>query len=173
VTSNAVNAVSDSYSAPPIETYAPGKYAPSFLTRRPQVQAPPARLPPRNLPRPQYAPPVPMKLLRPQAPPPNFRPLPQGGHAHSIAQGYASSQSHSQNFQAAGLRVPPRQPLVYRQPVPQGLIQSIGQQVIAQDNGQRGHAQVNTYLPPPTNELPIPPMKLVVPNPGRIIYHYF
>lgn len=160
--------VGDTYSAPPLDSYAPGKYAPSFLTRKPPQPTPPAvpRRPQFIPPRPQYIPPVPQKINRPQLPPPNFRPLPsQNGHAHSIAQSY-SSAGHSQNIIR---HQPPRQPLVYRPPVPQGLIQSIGHQVQAQDNGHRAQLHSgNTYLPPPTNELPIPPMKLVVPQPGPV-----
>lgn len=157
---------SDTYSAPPLDSYAPGKYAPSFLTRKPPVPTPPARRPV-AIQRPQYIPPVPQKLHRPQAPPPSFRPIPQNGHAHSVAQSYAS---HSQSVhQQQPIRAQqPRQPLVYRQPVPQGLLQSIGQHVQAQDQGHRGQIGANTYLPPPASELPIPPMKLIVPNPGPV-----
>jgi hypothetical protein len=136
------------------------------LTRKPAIPTPPARRP--IAPRPQYIPPTPIKSVRPQLPPPNFRPIPQkNGHAHSVAQSYAShSQSiHSQN---AIRQQPPRQPLVYRPPVPQGLIQSIGHNVQAQDNGHRQLQSGNTYLPPPANELPIPPMKLVVPHSGPV-----
>lgn len=147
-----------------MDSYAPGKYAPSFLTRRPVQPTPPVRRP---IPRPQYIPPVPQKLHRPQAPPPSFRPIPQSGHAQSIAQSYAS-HSQSVHSQTPIRAQQPRQPLVYRPPVPQGLLQSIGQHVQAQDQGHRGHIQQNTYLPPPTNEVPIPPMKLVVPNSGPV-----
>lgn len=156
----------DTYSAPPLDSYAPGKYAPSFLTRKPALPTPPARRP--IAPRPQYIPPTPLKSVRPQLPPPNFRPIPQkNGHAHSIAQSY-SSQSQSIHSQNAIRQQPPRQPLVYRPPVPQGLLQSIGHHVQAQDNGHRQLQSGNTYLPPPANELPIPPMKLVVPNAGPV-----
>lgn len=157
----------DTYSAPPLDSYAPGKYAPSFLTRRPPVPTQPARRPIAPPPRPQYIPPIPQKSVRPQAPPPNFRPIPQGGHAHSVAQSYAS-HSQSVHSQTPVRSQQPRQPLVYRPPVPQGLLQSIGQHVQAQDHGHRGQLGANTYLPPPTNEVPIPPMKLVVPYSGPV-----
>lgn len=49
--------------------------------------------------------------------------------------------------------------------MPQGLFQSIGQHVQNLDNGQRGQSIGNTYLPPPAHELPIPPMKLMLPHP--------
>lgn len=133
---------------PPINTYLP---------QRPPQQRPQPQ------PRPQYIPPVPMKLNRPQGPPPNFRPQ-SNGHAQSIAQGYSSGQSHSQSLHApAPVRQPPRYPLAYRPPVPQGLFQSIGQQVQALDDAHRAQQSSNTYLPPPASELPIPPMKLIVP----------
>lgn len=171
----------DSYAAPPLDSYAPGKYAPTFLQPRPHgppqqppqqhrpQPTPPAKvyLPQRpQSPRPQYIPPVPMKLLRPQGPPPNFRP--QGNaHAHQIAQGYSSGQSHSQSIHSSGpVRQPNRPPLLNRPPVPQGLFQSIGQHVQALDNGQRNRQIGNTYLPPPTSELPIPPLKLMLPHPA-------
>lgn len=196
----------DSYSAPPLDSYAPGKYAPSFMAQKPQPQPRPQppptlpskvylpqrpSLPPRPLPPPQYAPPVPMKLLRPQGPPISFRPQgpppPQFNHAQSIANGYSSGQSHQsqQSFgqshsQSQGqshsqslhspnpIRQQPKYPLPYRAPVPQGLFQSIGQHVQALDNGGARHQQLgNTYLPPATNELPMPPIKLIVPNPGQ------
>lgn len=180
----------DSYSAPPLDSYAPGKYAPSFLKpqQQPQHQPHPQPAPQPQLrplrpqaPRPQYIPPTPMKLVRPQRPPPSFRPQGNGhaqsghtqGHAQSIAHGYSSgqsqshSQSHSQSIHSAG---PIRQlsrpvnPLPYRAPVPQGLFQSIGQHVANLDNGQRGQSIGNTYLPPSPAELPLPPMKMLLPS---------
>lgn len=167
----------DSYAAPPLDSYEPGKYSPSFLKPRPQQQQqpslppkvylpqrPPASLAPRPIPAPQYVPTIPQKLFRPQGPPPNFRPQ-QNSHAQSIAQGYSSGQSQSQSLHAPGpIRQQPRYPLPHRAPVPQGLFQSIGQHVQALDNGQRGNNIGDTYLPPPTNLLPLPPMKLIVPN---------
>lgn len=173
----------DSYTAPPLDSYAPGKYAPSFLQPRPgpgpqhrpgpprghPIPPPPSKnyLPqrPPPAPRPQYIPPVPMKILRPQGPAPGYRP--QGNnHAHSVAQGYQSHSSQSQIHSSGPVHHPPaRLPLPHRAPVPPGLFQSIGQHVQALDNGQRGQPIGNTYLPPPAHELPIPPMKLMLPNP--------
>lgn len=169
---------SDSYSSPPLDSYAPGKYPSSFGQRKPAgppprpVQAPqrpihhPPPPPQRPIapPRSNYGPPIPTKTVRPQAPPPNFRPL--NNHAQSVAHSY-SSQSHS--IQQTPAR--PVRPLIHRQPVPQGLLQSIGHNVQVQD-AQRGISHGlsggKTYLPPPTNEVPIPPMKLIVPSPGPI-----
>jgi hypothetical protein len=167
----------------------------NYLPQRPQIA-------PRPIPQPQYIPPVPVKLARPQGPPPSFRPQgppqnfahqgppPQNfahqgppaqlnSHAQSVAHGYSSGQSQSQqghsyqsiqqSLHAPGpVRQQPKYPLPYRVPVPQGLFQSIGQHVQALDNGAQHSIQLgNTYLPPATNELPFPPMKLIVPNPGQ------
>lgn len=180
----------DSYSAPPLDSYAPGKYEPSFLKPKKNPQQPPANhlpapppqqpakiyLPqrpqpaPRPLPPPQrppqqnYGPPAnnygppkqQQQLIRPQAPPPSFRPH-SGGHSHGQTQishhGFVKNQ--------------PKQPLPHRPPVPHGLFQSIGKHVQALDLGNKHHNQqpVNNYLPPPAHELPIPAMKLVLPHP--------
>lgn len=52
---------------------------------------------------------------------------------------------------------PPKYPLSYREPVPSGLIESIGHQVRHLDNyGIKLHPQNDVYLPPPPNPLPIP-----------------
>ncbi|KAL7019601.1 hypothetical protein ACKWTF_011177 [Chironomus riparius] len=156
---------SDSYSAPPLDSYAPGKYPSSYNGRKPAgtPQRPIAPQRPISPPRPNYGPPIPTKTVRPQAPPPNFRPL--NNYAQSVAQSY-SSQSHS--IQQTPVR--PIRPLIHRQPVPQGLIQSIGQNVKVQDalGSSHGLSGGKTYLPPPTNEVPIPPMRLIVPNPGPV-----
>lgn len=50
----------------------------------------------------------------------------------------------------------PKYPLSFREPVPQGLIESIGHNVQHLDNyGVKLHAQPNIYLPPPPSPLPI------------------
>ncbi|CRL05751.1 CLUMA_CG018780, isoform A [Clunio marinus] len=168
----------DSYSAPPLDSYAPGAYAPSHLKPRPgpgpaphprPLPPPPSNsyLPQRPQPRPQYVPPVPIKINRPH--PPQFRPQQFNSHAQSIAHGYSSGQSHSQSLHApAPIRQQPRYPLPHRAPVPHGLFQSVGQHVQALDNGHRNQNLGNTYVPPPVSEVPIPPMKLSVPNHGPV-----
>lgn len=90
---------------------------------------------------------------------PNFRPLPSSSNRQ--AQSYSNSYlSQSSSIQSDSQR----QPLIYRSPVPQGLLQSIGQTVYAQDNGIKAFdASQHTYLPPATNELPVPSLQLVVP----------
>lgn len=51
----------------------------------------------------------------------------------------------------------PRHPIPFRQPVPQGLLESIGQSVQHQDTfGVQHRPQQPVYLPPPTNEIPPP-----------------
>lgn len=125
----------------------------TYLSQRPTPVAP----------RPQYIPPIPQKTVRTQGPPPQFRPQ-INTHAQSIAQGYSSGQSQQSSHSIIPNRQQPKTPLPYRTPVPQGLFQSIGQHVQALDNGHRGPQPGGNYLPPPTYELPIPPMKLIVPN---------
>lgn len=176
----------DSYSAPPLDSYAPGKYEPSFLKPKgqqgpPQQQvhhhkpAPPAKhylpqkqISPRPLP-PQRPPPAlygapnpqvqPPKHIRPQAPPPSFRPQPQQQQGHGHGHG---------PVQHGNFRQQPKQPLPHRPPVPHGLFQSIGKHVQSLDLGHKGGSPVNNYLPPPTHELPIPSMKLLLPHPKMI-----
>uniref|UniRef100_A0A336K1P5 CSON011308 protein n=1 Tax=Culicoides sonorensis TaxID=179676 RepID=A0A336K1P5_CULSO len=51
---------------------------------------------------------------------------------------------------------PPKYPLSFREPVPRGLIESIGHNVQHLDNyGVKLHPQTNIYLPPPPSPLPI------------------
>lgn len=121
--------------APPVNTYLPQRLPPA----------------PRPLPPPQqYIPPIPQKLNRPQPPP--FRPQ-FNSHAQSVAQGYASGHSQSQsNYQQQSVhgngnfRQQPRNPLINRPPVPQGLFQSIGNHVQALDNANRPQIS-SSYLP--------------------------
>ncbi|XP_055310243.1 uncharacterized protein LOC129573580 isoform X2 [Sitodiplosis mosellana] len=55
----------------------------------------------------------------------------------------------------------PRHPVSFRPPVPQGLLESIGQSVKHQDQfGIKLRPQSSVYLPPPTNEVPPPPAGL-------------
>lgn len=55
----------------------------------------------------------------------------------------------------------PRHPIAFRPPVPQGLLESIGQSVQHQDsfgvNHHHHQQSQQVYLPPPTNEIPSPP----------------
>lgn len=175
----------DSYSAPPLDSYAPGKYDPSFLKPKnqqtppptpppvlqhhhkpsppsklylPQKQFSPRPLPPQRPPQALYGAPnphvqPPKHLIRPHAPPQNFRP--QGGQGHAgISHGYFPKQQ-------------PKQPLPHRPPVPHGLLQSIGKFVQSKDLGHKSGPPVNNYLPPPAHELPIPSMKLLLPHPHK------
>lgn len=79
------------------------------------------------------------------------------------------SQSHSSGIQqgpfpfkqiplSGHLNLPNRQPVRFRAPVPAGLIESIGQNVLHQDNfGVKLNQIDSVYLPPPSNEIPPPP----------------
>lgn len=68
----------DSYSAPPIDSYAPGKYAPSFLKQRPNIPAPPPHFRPQMIP-PSMRPPRPFNPQNTRLAPVNVqRPFPQG-----------------------------------------------------------------------------------------------
>jgi hypothetical protein len=174
----------DSYSAPPLDSYAPGKYEPSFLKPKKNPPPPPVNhiaspppqpskiylpqrpqpaprpLPPQRPPQQQYHQPSnnygPPKQIRPQAPPQSFRPHSAGGHSHG------QTQISHHGF----VKNQPKQPLPHRPPVPHGLFQSIGKHVQALDLGNKHNQQpVNNYLPPATHELPIPAMKLVLPHP--------
>lgn len=60
--------------------------------------------------------------------------------------------------QWSGAAQNPTRPVEYRAPVPQGLIESIGQSVQHQDTfGVKLQQQSAVYLPPPTQEIPSPP----------------
>lgn len=57
----------------------------------------------------------------------------------------------------------PTRPVLFRPPVPQGLIESIGHSVQQQDafgSSYKNHAQTQVYLPPPASEIPPPPQGL-------------
>lgn len=57
----------------------------------------------------------------------------------------------------------PTRPVLFRPPVPQGLIESIGHSVQQQEtfgSSYKNHAQTNIYLPPPASEIPPPPQGL-------------
>ncbi|CAO1441530.1 unnamed protein product, partial [Diamesa tonsa] len=153
--SNFATSGGDSYSTPPLDSYAPGKYNPSFLNKRPaQPQAqqlpqqpPKLFLPQRpNLlpPQPQYIPPIPIKMLRPRS----------QAHSHQSIGGHSQHIQHGPSQPQQQIRQQPRYPVAYRQPVPQGLLESIGQQVQALDSGNQIQQSVATYLPPATSDLP-------------------
>lgn len=126
------NYVSDSYSAPPIDSYAPGQYKPSF--NQPQ---------------------------KPLIPPSGIYGVPPGGSYNGgLAIQHGSVSGNLKPWPVAG--TPPRQPLTYREPVPQGLLESIGHTVEQLDAGgyQNQHNQQQyhggVYLPPPSNEVALP-----------------
>ncbi|XP_058824459.1 uncharacterized protein LOC131685068 [Topomyia yanbarensis] len=120
------NFISDSYGAPPADSYAPGNYKPTFVKLPPQkIQLPPSPL---------YGAP--------------HRPVSYPGLA-------ISHGSISGNLKPwSGPVAPPRQPIAHRPPVPIGLIESIGHAVEHLDNfGTKPHYSGNVYLPPPTSDV--------------------
>ncbi|KAL1378181.1 hypothetical protein pipiens_015762 [Culex pipiens pipiens] len=126
------NFISDSYGAPPADSYAPGHYKPTFV---------------------KPLPPPPPKIQFPPSPlygAPHHRPsissYPGLGISHGSISGNLKPWS--------GPIAPPRQPIAYRPPVPQGLIESIGHTVEQLDNfGSKPHYSGDVYLPPPTSDV--------------------
>lgn len=82
--------------------------------------------------------------------------VPPGGQYSGLAIQHGSVSGNLQQW--AGDAPHPTSPVSYRPPVPQGLIESIGQSVQHQDAfGVRLQQQSSVYLPPPTQEIPLPP----------------
>jgi hypothetical protein len=132
----------DSYSAPPIETYAPGTYAPSFLLKQEQSSGSQNNFDHHSI-----------GLI----PPSGKYGAPGGGSSFDagLAIQHGSVSGNLKPWPVKGAA--PKQPLSFREPVPQGLIESIGQTVAHLDNfGVRPQQQSGVYLPPPTGELPVP-----------------
>uniref|UniRef100_A0A182IMY2 Uncharacterized protein n=1 Tax=Anopheles atroparvus TaxID=41427 RepID=A0A182IMY2_ANOAO len=123
------NFISDSYGAPPADSFLPGSYKPSFS----KPLAPPP-------------PPPPQKLHFPPAQ--HYGP-PQRHAGLGISHGSVSG--NLKPWPVAGS--PPRHPIAYRPPVPQGLIESIGHAVEHQENfGTKPAYSGDVYLPPPTRD---------------------
>ncbi|XP_053660372.1 uncharacterized protein LOC128709400 [Anopheles marshallii] len=124
------NFISDSYGAPPADSFLPGKYKPSFAKPLP---------PP---------PPPPQKLHFPPAP--HYGPPPMRHPGLGISHGSVSG--NLKPWPVSGS--PPRHPIAYRPPVPQGLIESIGHAVEHQENfGTKPAYSGDVYLPPPTRDV--------------------
>ncbi|XP_062712527.1 uncharacterized protein LOC109411339 [Aedes albopictus] len=133
------NFISDSYGAPPLDSYAPGTYKPSFVK-----------------PLPPPPPPSPPKLQFPPSPVYGVphRPAP---YQHGLAISHGSISGNLKPW--SGPIAPPRQPIAYRPPVPSGLIESIGHTVEQLDNfGSKPHYSGDVYLPPPTSDIPTAPV---------------
>jgi hypothetical protein len=96
--------------------------------------------------------------------PPSERYGVPGGGAHIDAGLAIKHGSISGNLKPWPVKgAPPRQPLSFREPVPQGLIESIGHSVTHLDNfGVKPQQHGGVYLPPPAAELPVPSNDLTV-----------
>lgn len=83
--------------------------------------------------------------------------VPPGGQYSGLAIQHGSVSGNLQQYSGSA----PTRPVSYRPPVPQGLIESIGQSVQHQDTfGVTLQQQSPVYLPPPTQEIPSPPSGL-------------
>ncbi|XP_049287402.1 uncharacterized protein LOC125765916 [Anopheles funestus] len=123
------NFISDSYGAPPADSFLPGKYKPSFVKPLPPPPPPPQKL--HFPPAPHYGPPMRHPGL---------------GISHGSVSGNLKPWPVSGS--------PPRHPIAYRPPVPQGLIESIGHAVEHQENfGTKPSYSGDVYLPPPTRDV--------------------
>ncbi len=82
--------------------------------------------------------------------------VPPGGQYSGLAIQHGSISGNLQQYSSASNQVQqPTHPVSYSPPVPQGLIESIGQSVEHQDTfGVRPQQQSPVYLPPPTQEIP-------------------
>lgn len=84
--------------------------------------------------------------------------VPPGGQYSGLAIQHGSISGNLQQWSSNGAASNPTRPVSYRPPVPQGLIESIGQSVQHQDTfGVKPQQQSPVYLPPPTQEIPSPP----------------
>ena len=93
-------------------------------------------------------------------PPSGVYGVPPGGSYAGLAIQHGSVSGNLKPWPQQGSA--PTRPIQFRPPVPQGLIESIGQSVQHLDTfGVRpqGH-QTNVYIPPPANEIPPPPRGL-------------
>ncbi|XP_052868459.1 uncharacterized protein LOC128274340 [Anopheles cruzii] len=124
------NFVSDSYGVPPSDGFGPAKYLPPF-------------------PKPPLGPPPPQKLHFGPPPGPHYGPPMR----HSgLAISHGSISGNLKPWPVSGS--PPRHPIAYRPPVPQGLIESIGHAVEHEENfGTKPAYSGNVYLPPPTRDV--------------------
>lgn len=139
----------DSYSVPPADSFAPDFH------RKPSLSfSPPSYSPPPSFSAPSFS--------SPNFSPPNS--FPYTIQSHNAGQHGSSQHGLSQHGSFGFKQYPahansPRHPIPFRQPVPQGLFESIGQSVQHQDSfGVKLRPQQTVYLPPPiTNEIPPAP----------------
>ncbi|XP_037938001.1 protein pygopus isoform X2 [Teleopsis dalmanni] len=137
----AVSDIGDSYSKPPLDSFAPGSVHAqkfnSFSTAHASIGvAPPSG---------NYG------------PPPPSSPAAFVHHHHGAAQSagihYGQQSGSVHTFPAHG-GAPPSKPVAFRPPVPQGLLESIGATVQHLDQfGVKPAEQPQTYIPPAANEI--------------------
>lgn len=144
----------DSYSAPPADAFSPNyqRRPSSGLTPPSGSYGPPQPSGSYGPPQPSgsYGPPQPTGSYGPPQPSGSYGAPPSGlGIQHGSITGNLKQWPTNLN--------PPRQPVAFRAPVPQGLIESIGHSVQQQDSFGVKLQQQTVYLPPPTGEIPPPP----------------
>lgn len=139
------NHLQDSYSSPPADAFAPG-----YQPRRP-IQIPSG----------SYGAP-PSRPSFPSSPPSGSYGAPPLTSGLPLQHGSISGNVRQL---PTTLLSPERPPVAFRQPVPVGLLESIGHGVQLHDTfgihlqQQQQHSQ-SIYIPPPTNEIPPPPAGL-------------
>ncbi|XP_054730780.1 trithorax group protein osa isoform X1 [Anastrepha obliqua] len=165
----------DSYSKPPLDSYAPGSI---HAQKHNNINGNGALVPPLDSygpppsgnylppPRGNYGPPPPppppSDNYGPPPPPPSGDLFIQEQHASSSSSSSSSAQAGLQYGSQSGnvLNVPthgasqPSRPVSFRPPVPPGLLESIGATVQHLDQfGVKPPAQPPTYIPPAANEI--------------------
>ncbi|KAM3955641.1 uncharacterized protein ACR2FA_010440 [Aphomia sociella] len=122
----------DTYTAPPLDSLSNGPYPASIRQHGAKGLVPPSGV---------YGVPPGSQYGAPPRPPPASLPLPYGsysGGGHSIHTGGSA----------------PRHPIKFREPVPEGLIQQVGQVTHHKDTHGIDHfKQGPTYLPPPIRDI--------------------
>lgn len=122
----------DTYGAPPLDSLSGGHYPASFRQQGAKGLIPPSGI---------YGVPLGSQYGAPPKPPPSHLPIPYGsfsGGGHSIHTG-----GHT-----------PRQPIKFREPVPEGLIQHVGQTTHGKDHHGIDHLTHGpAYLPPPIRDV--------------------
>ncbi|KAH8267120.1 hypothetical protein KR018_008334, partial [Drosophila ironensis] len=181
-----IGSLDDSYSKPPADSFAPGSvHAQKYQTighsgppppppggnYGPPPPPPPSGNygPPPPPPSGNYGPPPPPPSGNYGPPPPQFAALTSNSHSQSHSHSHSNvniqygppPSGNPQPFPQHGAGQP-NKPVVYRPPVPAGLLESIGATVQHLDQfGVKPAQQPATYIPPAASEIP-----LAGPGPG-------